>query len=259
VALALFAACAGLVYLLFVNLTKRKLGAPLIAAVLFGAHPFASRLLDATTAAGVALGLLSAVLLARTPLTAWLVWPALAAYAASLPFARETAALPFLVAAAAIAYHGLEPSRLLGKRLLPRFAMFLVPLAAWIALSHHVGSSRGFAFVAGDVVAIVLPFVPRVDAPSLGAPVVVALVVGGAALLRRAPKIAWPALAAGLTFVAAASLDGAGASSFATAFFALAFAEGVEGFFYRFGAAVAAPLLAVAYVALALLSHVRAG
>jgi hypothetical protein len=266
VALALYAACAGLAYLLFVNLTKRKLGAPLIAAVLYGAHPFAARMLAGDSAplrlAGIALGLLGGVFLARTPLEPRLVWPVLAAYAGSLPFAPQLAATPFLVAAAAVAYHGLEPAKLLTKRLLPRFAMFLVPLAAWTAWSVHEGPPRGFASSAGDVAEIVLPFVPRVDAAWLGGGLVAALVLVGAWRLRAAPKTAWPLLAAGLALASAAVLNdvwGFGPPAFvATAFFARAIAEGIEGLFYRFGAAVAAPLMFVVYAALAVQSHVAA-
>jgi len=91
---------------------------------------------------------------------------------------------------------------------------------------------------------------------------VAGLVLVGGWTLRAAPKIAWPLLAAGLAFAAAAVLDdvwGFGPPAFvATAFVALAVAEGIEALFYRFGAAVAAPLLFVVYAALAVQSHVAA-
>lgn len=266
--LALHAACAGLAYLLFVNLSKRKLGAPLIAAVLFGAHPFVVATLAGDAGvrglAGAALGLLAGVLLARTPLEPRLLWPSLAAYGASLPLAPGAAAVPFLVAAAAVAYHGLEPSRLVTKRLLPRFAVFLVPLGAWAAWSASTGSGRGFRAVEIDFWSIVFPFATW---PGLGdvrgIVLVLFLVALGVGLLRSSPKIGWPMLATGLSLVAAATLRdawGVGATAYAAlAFVALAAAEGIEALFYRFGAAVAAPLAFVVYAALAVQSHVAAG
>jgi hypothetical protein len=267
-ALALHAVATGLAYLFFVNVTKRKLGAPLIAATLFGAHPLAAGALAGASAfaqvGGAALGLLAGVLLARTPLQPRLLWPALAAYAAALPLDPGVAAAPFLVAAGAVAYHGLEPKRLFTKRLMPRFAAFLVPLGVWTAWSAFHGGGRGFGEVAGDVRWIALPFTISIrsgDAGGVG--VATALVAFGLGRLQVWPKGAWPLLGAGLSIVAAATLAdawGAGASMYAAlAFVAMAAGEGLEELFYRFGGAVAAPLLFLVYGALATLSHLRPG
>ena len=263
-ALAAHSAGAGFVYLLFVNLTKRKLGAPLIAATLYGAHPECATWLMADgawrEALGTALGLLAGILLARTPLQPRLLWPALAAYAAALPLSPGVAAVPFLVAAAIVAYHGLDPARLAGKRLLPRFAAFLAPLAAWIAWSAVHGSGTAFGAVPGFAVRAVLPGTATAECGVLGGAVIAGVsAVAGLAFLRSTPKVAWPLAAAGASLAATALLFDAwgahGSFAAALAFVALPAAEGIEELFYRFGAAVAMPLLALVYAALAVLSH----
>jgi hypothetical protein len=92
-----------------------------------------------------------------------------------------------------------------------------------------------------------------------GAIVAGVALAGGLAFLRSVPKAAWPLAAAGASLGAAAVLTGAWGAhpSFAAAlaFVALLAAEGLEELFYRFGAIVAMPLLALVYAALALLSH----
>jgi hypothetical protein len=264
VPLALHAVCAGLAYLFFVNLSKRKLGAPLIAAVLFGAHPFVASTMVGDAGlrglGGAALALLAGVLLARTPLDRRLLWPALVAYAASLPLAPGAAAVPFLVAAAAVAYHGLEPSKLLTKRLFPRFAVFLVPLAAYVAWTARTGTPRGFGAALDDVASAALPFSSPTHADAAaGTALVAALVLFGALRLRATPKAAWPLLAAGLSLVAAAMLVdawGHGASAYAAlAFLSLAAAEAIEEIYYRYGGAVAAPLMFLVWAAFVVRSH----
>jgi hypothetical protein len=268
-AFAAHCAAAGLAYLLFVNLTKRKLGAPLIAAVLFGAHPAALAVLRGDDGwlepTGTALGLLSGVLLARTPLQPRLLWPALAAYAASLPTAPGAAFTPFLVAAAIVAYHGLEPARLFTKRLLPRFAVFVAPLAAWATWTIVAGSAARPAI--GSVPAFVVGFVApfgSTDARSAvaGVGIVATLVALGLLRLRATPKAAWPLLAAGASLAAGALLADVWGDhrSFlaALAFVSLVVAEGIEELFFRFSAAVAMPLLVLVYAALAVQSHFAA-
>lgn len=269
-ALAAHCAAAGVAYLLFVNLTKRKLGAPLIAAVLYGAHPAAvpallreDGLLEFT---GIALALTSGILLARTPLQPRLIHSSFAAYCVSLLAAPGAAAMPLLVAAAVVAYHGLDPSRLFTKRLLPRFAVFLVPLLASIVWTI---SSRGAAPPAfGDVPAFVLGVVAPFGAADVrstvaGVAIVAALAGLGLLRLRAAPKVAWPLLAAGASLAAGALLadvwGARGSFLVALAFLALLAAEGIEDLFFRFGGAVAMPLLVVLYAALAVLSHLGAG
>lgn len=251
-------------YLLFVNLTKRKLGAPLIAATLYGAHPECTAWLVGDgawrDALGTSLGLLSGILLARTPLSPRLLWPALAAYAAALPLSPGVAAVPFLVAAAIVAYHGLDPARLLGKRLLPRFVVFLAPLSAWIAWCAATGGGTSFGAVPGLAVRAVLPGTVTGGGDVLaGALIAGVSAVAGLAFLRSAPKAAWPLAASGASIASAALLFDAwgahGSFAAALAFVALLAAEGFEELFYRSGAAVAAPLLALVYAALAVLSH----
>jgi hypothetical protein len=265
---ALHAACAALAYLLFVNLSRRKLGAPLLAAVLFAAHPLAASVLVGDDAglesAGTALGLLSGVLLARTPLAPRLLWPALASYAAALPLAPAIAAVPFLVAAGVVAYHGLPPARLLTKRVLPRFAVFVVPLAGWIAWTALRAGPQApprFDAVAAFAADAVLPFGARPSGDAVaGAILAGACLLLGLVGLRRRPKVAWPLLAVGASLVAAATLPAwLGAAGFLAplAFAALVVGEALEDLHYRFGGAVAMPLAGVLYVALAALSHLR--
>lgn len=268
-AFAAHCAAAGLAYLLFVNLTKRKLGAPLIAAVLFGAHPALVDVLRGDDTCleplGVALGLLSGVLLARTPLQPRLLWPALAAYAVSLPIAPGVAAVPFLVAAAIVAYHGLEPARLFSKRLVPRFAVFLVPLAAWIVwtLVERGGARPGIDSVPAFTLRVVAPFGSTdIRRAVAGIGIVATLVAFGLLRLRATPKAAWPLLAVGASLAAGSLVTGVRGDHesylAALAFAALVAAEGIEELFFRFSAAVAMPLLVLVYAALAVQSHLAA-
>jgi hypothetical protein len=211
-------------------------------------------------ALGTALGLLSGILLVRTPLSPRLLWPALAAYAAALPLSPGVAAVPFLVAAAIVAYHGLDPARLATKRLLPRFAVFLAPLLVWIAWSAAQGRGTAFGAVPGFAVRVVVPGTATAECGVLaGALIAGVSTVAGLAFLRSAPKVAWPLAAAGASLAAAALLRDAwgahGSFAAALAFVALLAAEGIEELFFRFGAAVAMPLLALVYAALAVLSH----
>ena len=234
--------------------------------MLFGAHPlFATRLHGYGAwiePAGTALGLVAGVLLARTPREPRLLWPSLVAYAASLPLAPGAAAIPFLVAAAIVGYHGLDPARLLTKRLLPRFAAFLVPLVAWIvwALVRGDAASYGIGVVPTFLARAALPF-GSYDAGGavLGAGLTAACLAVGLARLRAAPKAAWPLLALGASLVAMALMPAVSPSfTAALAFAALFVAEGIEELFYRFGAIVAMPLTLVVYVALAVQSHITA-
>jgi hypothetical protein len=164
------------------------------------------------------------------------------------------------VAAAIVAYHGLDPARLLGGRLLPRFLAFLAPLGAWIAWSAAQGGGTALGAVPGFAVRVVVPGTATSPCGALAGAVIAGVsVAGGLAFLRSAPKAAWPLAAAGASLAAAALLVDAGGAhgSFAAAlaFVALLAAEGIEELFYRFGAAVAMPLLALVYAALAVLSH----
>lgn len=266
-ATALHASAAGLAYLLFLNLSTRKLGAPLIAAVLLAVHPAAAAALASPggwiESAGVALALLSGVLLARTPISPRNLGPSLAAYAASLPLSPGTAPVPLLVAAGVVAYHGLEPAKLVGKRLLPRFAGFVVLLAVWSVVSALRGPAPDLALAARLAVAVMAPFAGTIDgSAAAGIAIVAALGAFGLLGLRRRPKAAWPLLGAALSLLAAACLrDAWGAAGSAVsplAFLALAAAEGLEEIHFRFGAAAAIPLFLVVDAALAVLSHLVA-
>ena len=140
--LLLHAANAGLVYLFFLNLTKRRLGAPLLAAVLFAVHPLASEptswVVGRCDLLGTFFGLLSGILLVRSALRPALVVPAVLCYGASL-FAKANAAMmPLIVALGVIAYHGVPLRRLLSRRLLPRFAWFAVPAVVWFLARRAV-------------------------------------------------------------------------------------------------------------------------
>lgn len=204
--------------------------------------------------------MLAGILLARTPLQPRLLWPALAAYAAALPLSPGVAAIPFLVAAAIVAYHGLDPARLMGKRLLPRFAAFVAPLGAWIAWCAIEGGATSLGAIPGFVVRVVVPGTVTTDCgAAAGAVIAGVALAAGLAFLRSAPKVAWPLAAAGASLGGAALLTDAwgahGSFAAALAFVALLAAEGIEELFYRFGAIVAMPLLALVYAALALLSH----
>jgi hypothetical protein len=231
----LHAANAGLAYLFLVNLTTRRLGAPLLAACLFAVHPLATEPVGWLVGRGdliaTLFGLLSGIFLLRSPGHPRRIPPALLFFALSL-FAKASAALlPVVVALGIVAYRELPWSRLLGKRLLPRFLLFAVPAGIWIAarwavlgapfpvsggrLWHDVGLragvlgvGRAFAILAGQ---IVLParlcgdyaedpaFHPQDGgAGALGVAgllLLIAMTVVGCRWLRSRPKLGCPLLA----------------------------------------------------------------
>jgi hypothetical protein len=118
--------------------------------------------------------------------------------------------------------------------------------------------------VPGFVIRVVVPGTVTAGCGALsGALIACVSLAAGLAFLRSAPKAAWPLAAAGASLAAAALLRDAwgahGAFAAALAFVALLAAEGIEELFYRFGAAVAMPLLALVYAAFAVLSHHAAG
>jgi hypothetical protein len=265
VAVALHLAATGLLYLLVLNLSQRRLGAPLIAAILFGVHPLAAAVLSARDGwrepAGAALGLVSGVLLARTPLAPRLLVPSLVAYAGGLLLAPATAAMPALVAAGVVGYHGLEPQKLLSKRHLPRFLAFgPLLLGGCLVLASHPG--RGFGTAAADVLGLGWPVHEMPPLPRTAAVLAIVVVgIAGVLSLRVAPKAAWPFLALAAATLAAALLPDAWGRP-ATAYVALAFAavlvaEGLETLFFRYGSAVAMSLTLAVAVALGTLSHAR--
>ncbi len=134
--LLLHAANAGLAYLFLANLTARKLGAPLLAACLFAVHPLAVEptawIVGRCDLLATFFGLLSGICLLRVPARRALLVPALLAYTLAL-FAKASAApLPVAVALGIVAYRGMPPAQLFGRRVLARFLPFLVPLGVWI-------------------------------------------------------------------------------------------------------------------------------
>ena len=135
--LLLHAVNAGLVYVLFANLTKRRLGAPLIAAVLFAVHPLAVEpvtwIVGRCDLLAATCGLASAILLVRSPGKARLLWASVALWGLGLFAKASIATLPLIVALALVAYHQVEPRRFLTLRLAKRFAAFAIPAAVWIA------------------------------------------------------------------------------------------------------------------------------
>lgn len=153
--LLLHAANSALVYLFFVNLTKRRLGAPLIAAVLFAVHPLAVEptawIVGRCDLLAAFFGLLAAVLLLRSAADRrLLVWAAVA-WGIGLFAKASIATLPAVVAAGLVAYHGVEPARLLSARLRNRFLLFAVPAAVWLAARAAVFGGWPFPQAGGRV------------------------------------------------------------------------------------------------------------
>jgi hypothetical protein len=138
----LHAANAALVYLLLTNLTKRRLGAPLIAACLFAIHPLAvepvSWIVGRCDLLATLFGLLSAVVLLRSPGKPRMAWTAAALWGAGLFAKAGAATLPLVVALGLVAYHEVEPRRFLTWRLAKPFLCFALPAAVWAAATTAV-------------------------------------------------------------------------------------------------------------------------
>ena len=148
VSLLLHAANAGLVYLFLANLTGRKLGAPILAACLFAVHPLAVEptawLVGRGDLFAAFFGLLSGILLLRSPGNARLLAPAVVCYGLSL-FAKASAAtMPAVVALGVIAYRGVPLAQRLGRRHLRRFLWFIVPAAIWLFVRWRVFADSPF-------------------------------------------------------------------------------------------------------------------
>ena len=236
VSLLLHAANAGLAYLFLANLTGRKLGAPILAACLFAVHPLAVEptawLVGRGDLFATFFGLLGGILLLRSPGNLRLLVPAVLCYALSL-FAKASAAtMPALVALAVVAYRGVPPRQVLGRRLGPRFLVFALPAILWLAVRHHVLEGWPFpdeagllwhdvpladrALGVGRAVAVLtaLIFVPArlcgdyaadpafhpdtaasVPLGATGLVLLAACAVVGVRRLRSAPRVAYPLLA----------------------------------------------------------------
>lgn len=229
----LHAANAGLAYLFLANLTGRRLGAPLLAACLFAVHPLAVEptawLVGRCDLFAAFFGLLSGILLLRSPANARLVVPAVLCYGLAL-FAKASAAfVPVAVALGVVAYRGLPVTKLFGPRHLPRFGAFVVPAVVWgIArdlvlgapfpragglLWHDVpllarleGVGRGFVLLLSQVVMparlcgdysadpAFAPETARAAGGWIGLALLVAFVVVGLRTLRTRPRVGYPLL-----------------------------------------------------------------
>jgi hypothetical protein len=135
--LVLHALNAGLAYVFLAEMTGRKLAAPLLAAVLFAVHPLAvepvSWIAGRCDLLAAFFGFSAGILLLRTVKQKVLLWPALVLFGLSLFAKASFAFLPVIVALSVMAYRDVPLSRVLGKRLFPRFAAFALPAVVWIA------------------------------------------------------------------------------------------------------------------------------
>jgi tetratricopeptide (TPR) repeat protein len=238
--LGLHAANAGLLFLVLGTLTRRFLGAPLLAAVLFAAHPLCTEttawIVGRCDLLAAFFGLASTLLLLRSPGDRRLIAPAVVLYGLALYAKASAAFLPVVVMLGLVAYHGVPPGRLFGRRLLRRFAWFALPAAAWLVSRalvlgapfpragglrwHHVGALDGLRGV-GRALTVYLGqvFVPaRLSGDYLADPAFspgsrgigleawlgLALALAALALglryLRRYPRVAFP-LVAGLVLL----------------------------------------------------------
>lgn len=147
----LHAANAALVYLLFVQLTRRRLGAPLIAAVLWAVHPLAVEpvtwIVGRCDLLATFFGLIAAVLLVRSPGRIGIAAIAAASWGLGLFAKANAATLPLIVALGLVAYHEVAPRRFLTARLARPFLLFLAPAAVWIAA--RVAVFGGWPFPTG--------------------------------------------------------------------------------------------------------------
>ena len=232
--LLLHAANSGLAFLFLVNLTGRKLGAPLLAACLFAVHPLAVEptawLVGRCDLFAVFFGLLSGILLLRSPGQPRVLAIAIVCYGLALFAKASVAFMPVAVALGVVAYRGLPLEQLFGKRHLPRFAVFALPAAIWIFARaavlgaafpragglawHNVpfiarmqGVGRAFLLMIGQIVmparlcgdysadAAWAPGSGRAGlAGLLGVAALAACVFVGLRQLRRRPKIGYPLL-----------------------------------------------------------------
>lgn len=143
--LLLHAANAGLVYVLLSNLTKRKLGAPLIAAVLWGMHPLCvepvSWIVGRCDLLAAFFALLAAVVFVRSPGRRGAALGAAGLFALSLFAKASAAALPAILAAGLVAYHGIDAAKLATPRIRRPLLLLAAPLALWLAATWIVMGS----------------------------------------------------------------------------------------------------------------------
>ncbi len=239
--LLLHALNAGLAYLFLAHLTGRKLGAPMLGAALFAVHPLAVEPVAWIVGRGdllaTAFGLAAGILLLRAPARRMLLVPALLCFTLSL-FAKASAVmLPVVTFLGVVAYRGLPPRQLLGRRHGPRLAAFAAPIAIWLAaraavLENALPADVGVAWkevAVGDrllgvgravsimMSQIVLParlcgdygpdaaFQPALGGlgpqAALGLALLAACVGLGIAFLRSRPKVGFPLLAFALMLV----------------------------------------------------------
>ncbi len=293
---------AGLVYIFLGLLTRRALGAPIIGAVLFAVHPLAAEptawIVGRCDLLAALFGLVSAILLLRSDSDRRLLAPAVVAYGLSLCAKASAASLPVVVALGLVAYQELPPGRLLGKRLLSRFALFALPAIVWLGartavlgspfpekggllwrdvsvLDGALGVGRALVLYAGHfLVPARLCGDYSGDAAwtlqDVGASGVIGLIGAAAVIglglwkLRRYPRLACPGLAILVTLIPVLQIVPIGAivtDRFAYVpmiFACLLVGEGIERVFVSVSARTAVLLLVGVIVPLSVMSHLRA-
>ncbi len=233
--LVLHAANSALAYLFLAHLTKRALGAPILAAALFAVHPLAVEpvawIVGRCDLLATFFGLAMGILLLRSPGDKRALPLAVALFGLSL-FAKATAALlPLVVVLGVVAYQGLPLFRLFGKRSLLRLSWFAVPAALWMwariqvlgatfpekgGLAWHdvdpwgaaLGVGRGFALLTANVILPVNLCGDYAADPAwsadprqlggvavLGLLLLLAMVALGAFAFSKHPRVAFPLLA----------------------------------------------------------------
>ena len=140
--LLLHGANAALVYVLLSNITKRKLGAPLIAAVIWAVHPLAVEpvtwIVGRCDLLAAFFGLLAGVVFLRSPGKPRLLWLAAALWGVGMFAKASVAMLPVILLLALVAYHDVDWARLTTPRIRGRFLVFIAPAVAWVAATTLV-------------------------------------------------------------------------------------------------------------------------
>lgn len=158
--LLIHAANAGLVYVFLANLTKRKLGAPLIAAVLWAVHPLAVEpvtwIVGRCDLLAAMFGLLAGILFIRSPGKPRMLWGSAALWGLALFAKASVAMLPAILLLGLVAYHDVEWKRVATPRIGKRFVVFAAPAlvwlgATWLVLGSPFPTEHGVTWKYGEV------------------------------------------------------------------------------------------------------------